>query len=145
MKAKGRLVPDRDYEVGYGKPPVQNRFKKGQPSPNPKGRPRNSKAVELPSILNEFVSIKMGGRIRKVPYLAAYLHVLKDRAIKGDLKSGQLIIMMAKHFKMLDVPPIEDDLVVTLRIGEDPPPAIRRRMEENKRRGWDGEPTDGED
>jgi hypothetical protein len=99
----------------------------------------------LPSILNEFVSIKMGGRIRKVPYLAAYLHVLKDRAIKGDLKSGQLIIMMAKHFKMLDVPPIEDDLVVTLRIGEDPPPAIRRRMEENKRRGWDGEPTDGED
>ena len=41
---KALTVPsDRSYEVGYGKPPVQTRFKSGQ-SGNPKGRPKGSRS-----------------------------------------------------------------------------------------------------
>ena len=35
---------DRDYDVGYGKPPKATRFRKGQTG-NPKGRPKTSKNV----------------------------------------------------------------------------------------------------
>jgi Family of unknown function (DUF5681) len=31
-----------DYRVGYGKPPLETRFKQGQ-SGNPRGRPRGAK------------------------------------------------------------------------------------------------------
>lgn len=33
---------DKEYEIGYGKPPKEYQFKKGQ-SGNKKGRPKNSK------------------------------------------------------------------------------------------------------
>ena len=35
-------MPDDDYAVGYKKPPLHTRFKKGQ-SGNPRGRPKGSK------------------------------------------------------------------------------------------------------
>jgi hypothetical protein len=143
MKRKKGANQERDYDVGYGKPPVHTRFKKGQTSPNPKGRPRGSKDVDLRKVLNEPVRIRIGGRIQLVPYVVALTQVHKERAIKGDLKSGQMIMMMAKHFGMLDAPEIEDDVDFTLHIPK--PPGMLRRMEEAKRRGWDGEPTDDED
>jgi hypothetical protein len=39
-----------DYAVGYGKPPLHTRFKKGQ-SGNPRGRPPGAK--NLSTLLNE--------------------------------------------------------------------------------------------
>ena len=39
---KPRPPGPRDYEVGYGKPPKEHRFKKGQ-SGNPRGRPKDAK------------------------------------------------------------------------------------------------------
>jgi len=36
------LAPIGDYEVGYAKPPKASQFKAGQPSANPKGRPRKT-------------------------------------------------------------------------------------------------------
>jgi hypothetical protein len=132
MRSNKRAAQVPDYEVGYGRPPRHHQFKKGQPSPNPKGRPRGQKTVDLRSVLNELVPIKIRGRNQSVPFLVAFLQLVKDRAIKGDFKSSQLLVMIAKHFGMLDVPEIEDDFEFTLRIGRDPPPEIQRKLKENE-------------
>lgn len=41
-----------DYDVGYGKPPKEYRFRPGQ-SGNPNGRPRRKRGPDLPSSFNE--------------------------------------------------------------------------------------------
>jgi hypothetical protein len=97
------------YEVGYRRPPRKNQFKKGQPSPNPKGRPRGSKNVDLVQVLKEPVTLKIGGRTRKVPYLEAWMQVIKEKALKGDIKASQVLILVAKTLKMLNTDDILGD------------------------------------
>ena len=54
-----------DYQVGYGKPPRNAGFKKGQ-SRNPRGRPPGSKNLTtlLNDALNEPVTITENGRCK---------------------------------------------------------------------------------
>jgi hypothetical protein len=55
------------YEVGYKKPPLHARFKKGQ-SGNPRARPKRSKdfAALLTEILNEKVTVTENGQPRQI-------------------------------------------------------------------------------
>ena len=55
-----------DYKVGYKRPPLHTRFRKGQ-SGNPRGRPRGSKnfSTLLTEALNEPVVVTEDGRRRK--------------------------------------------------------------------------------
>jgi hypothetical protein len=43
--------PSPNYDVGYGKPPAKNQFKKGQ-SGNPNGRPKQPEGISITEILN---------------------------------------------------------------------------------------------
>src|SRR5262245_11040533 len=56
-----------DYDVGYGKPPVQSRFKRGQ-SGNPKGRPKGARnfSTDVKATLKAPVKVTRDGRPRKV-------------------------------------------------------------------------------
>jgi len=49
----------RDYAMGYGKPPVETRFQKGQ-SGNPEGRPRGRRS--LVALLGDALSHRSGMR-----------------------------------------------------------------------------------
>jgi Family of unknown function (DUF5681) len=76
-----------DFEVGYGKPPVRTRFRKGQ-SGNPGGRPRGITAGRAVALaLKEAyrqVNVKAGDTVIKLPALQAILRSQVALAVKGN-------------------------------------------------------------
>ena len=91
--------PHREYEVGYGKPPKETQFKKGQ-SRNPKRRPRHVKTRGklLSEVLDAKVSVIEDGRRRKIPNVEAMCKQVVNRAAQGDKKSTQAVLRMIKTF-----------------------------------------------
>jgi Family of unknown function (DUF5681) len=89
-------------EVGYGKPPLATRFRKGQ-SGNPRGRPRGSR--NLTSLIEEAlakpVAIKENGRRRKASKLQAIVKQLVDKAAQGDHRSIQLLMAFMERQQVL--------------------------------------------
>src|SRR5437763_216317 len=91
------------YRVGKGKPPKEHQFKKGQPSPNPQGRPKGStRESQLQKMLKKriFVTGADGRRVRK-PLEEVINHKLVETAAKGDFKAikliNELVIMHDKY------------------------------------------------
>jgi len=80
------------YEIGFGKPPEQSRFRKGS-SGNPKGRPKGvlNLATILERVLQEKVAIDENGVCRMVSKLELALEKLVDLAVKGDLAAMRLL------------------------------------------------------
>ena len=82
------------HEVGYGKPPVHTRFRKGR-SGNPAGRPRGSRdlAALLAAELDKPVAVREGGgAVRKVRKRQALAAGLVNKALQGDLRAARLLL-----------------------------------------------------
>lgn len=81
------------YDIGYGKPPEDTRFRKGQ-SGNARGRPKGAKnlATQLAAALNESVVVTENGRRRKITKREAICHQLANRSAGGDLAALRLLI-----------------------------------------------------
>ena len=62
-------MSDKSYDVGFGKPPKNSRFKPGQ-SGNPKGRPKGAKGLrtELKEELSERISVTEGGSVASLSF-----------------------------------------------------------------------------
>src|SRR3954452_7259180 len=83
------------YEVGYGKPPVHTRFRKGQ-SGNPAGRPRRrtdlasllTRALDRPAISDE----RNGGTQRE-----AIIAALVEKSASGDLRATKLVLDLMRQ------------------------------------------------
>src|SRR5438552_19129935 len=73
---------ERDYEVGYGKPPRHSRFKTGQ-SGNPRGRAPGAKNLRtlLSEALKECVIVTENGGSRKVTKREA---IIKQQVNQSD-------------------------------------------------------------
>ncbi|MGI9353439.1 MAG: DUF5681 domain-containing protein [Rhizobiaceae bacterium] len=95
---------ERDYEVGYSKPPKETRFKSGR-SGNPNGRPRGSKNKKPPLgterlkeiILEEAyrtIKINDGAKQVDVPMAQAVVRSLAHNAVKGNARAQQLFSEM---------------------------------------------------
>jgi len=97
-----RSESEKDYEVGYGRPPVATRFKKNQ-SGNPSGRPRKAPqpldpGSVLESIDNEEIIVKIGGKRKRMTKVEIQFRQLFTKAIKGDLTAARLIVSMASKY-----------------------------------------------
>ena len=84
-----------DYAVGYGKPPRQTRFRKGQ-SGNPRGRSPGAKNLKtlLNDALNEPVTVTDNGGHRKITKRQAIITQLVNRSATADLRAIKILLDM---------------------------------------------------
>ena len=90
----------RDYEVGYGKPPRDTRFKEGQ-SGNPRGRPPGAKNLKtlLSEALNEPVVVAENGGHRKITKRQAIITQLVNRSATADLRAIKILLDMLRDIE----------------------------------------------
>jgi len=91
-----RGIATMDYEVGYGKPPRHSRFKKGQPTANPRGRPRKDMAALLFEGLNKKVVVTENGRRRRITLREAITRQLINQSASADLRATKMLLDMIK-------------------------------------------------
>ena len=98
----------RDYEVGYGKPPRETRFQKGQ-SGNPRGRPCGAKNLKtrVREALKEPVLVTENGRRRKVTKGEAIITQLVNRAANADLRAVKILLDLLRDIEAETEPAAE--------------------------------------
>jgi hypothetical protein len=91
---------ERDYEVGYGKPPRHSRFRRGQ-SGNPRGRPAGSKnlATLVSEALNEWVIVVENGGRRKISKREAIIKQLVNRSAKADWRAIKILLDIVREIE----------------------------------------------
>lgn len=91
----------KEYEVGYKKPPVKTQFKKGQ-SGNPKGRPKLIKdfKTDLREELESIISVQIDGKTKPITKQQALIKKLLSKALNGELGALKtLTSLIALHLK----------------------------------------------
>jgi hypothetical protein len=97
-----------DHEVGYGKPPREHQFKKGDGRARP-GRPKRSLNLktDLLAELGEIVPLRLNGTQRNISKQRAVLKVLMTKAIQGDMRATQALLSLMN--RVLG-PPTEEEV-----------------------------------
>ena len=82
-----------DYPIGYGKPPMGSRYKKGQ-SGNPSGRPKGSVSLHHRFLkeAERVVKIKSGGKLEKIPKIDVIIRRVLEAAMLGKPEAQRLAL-----------------------------------------------------
>jgi hypothetical protein len=106
MKRKPPRGPGQDYEIGYCKPPKHTRFKPGQCG-YPSGRPRGQRnfRTAIREALKEKMTVREGGRTRKLSKMDVVIQVALNKALKGDAKGLAAIVQLARWAGLMDEEP----------------------------------------
>src|SRR5262245_59960499 len=96
------MVSNKDYTIGYGRPPAHSRFQKGQ-SGNPRGRRKRSRNVRtvLAAALNVMVRAREGEKIRNLSAMELLMLKQMERALKGDHRAFSKIMDLTLRYPEL--------------------------------------------
>jgi hypothetical protein len=86
-------------DVGYCKPPKAHQWKKGQ-SGNPAGKKKGVKNFgnQLHKVLSKIVTVKDGGKIKKVTQMELVANAPLVHGMKGDVKNAAHALKLAEEF-----------------------------------------------
>lgn len=92
--------PADDDQVGYGRPPKEHQFKKGQ-SGNPKGRPKGSKnyLIVLRNELNKRIPVVENGQRKWITKLESAFKHLANKSAMGELRSLRELLNLLPHIE----------------------------------------------
>jgi Family of unknown function (DUF5681) len=98
MSAKKKKAPAQDGNpVGYGKPPVHSRFRKGQ-SGNPTGKRRHGGAERAEALIRQelyrSLTLREGDKLKKMPALQAMARSLMTCAVKGNVAAQRTVVKL---------------------------------------------------
>jgi len=89
----------KSYDIGYGKPPKNHRFRRGE-SGNPSGKRRKASApdlkAQLQSALNKTVTIRSGKHPKVISKGAAGIEQLVDQFAAGDRNARRDLMVLAE-------------------------------------------------
>jgi hypothetical protein len=115
MEGEGKM--GNDGEVGFGKPPVHSRFRKGC-SGNAKGRPKGTKNLrtDLTEVLQERITVTEGDRKVRMSKQRAIVKTLIAKTLKGDSRSATTLLTTI--FRVLDFADMATDVEQPLDANE---------------------------
>ena len=115
MEGEGKM--GNDGEVGFGKPPVHSRFRKGC-SGNAKGRPKGTKNLrtDLTEVLQERITVTEGDRKVRMSKQRAIVKTLVAKTLKGDARSATTLLTTI--FRVLDFADMAADVEQPLDANE---------------------------
>jgi len=93
--------PAEEYQVGPGSPPPDKRWKKGGPSPNPRGRPRKDQTMRLDlrkafeQAINKKVAVPRGDKTVLMTRVEIGLEQLLNQFAKGERHARRDLIEYA--------------------------------------------------
>jgi len=115
-------MSEKNYQIGYGKPPRHSRFKQGEPSANPRGRPRKNMTALLVEGLNKKVTVTENGRRRKVTLREAITSQLINQSASADLRATKMLLDLIKD--------AERQTAAAAAAAPEPPPPFTKADEE---------------
>ena len=94
-------TPAEAHKVGPGRPPADTQWKKGGPSPNPRGRPRKDQTMRLDlrqafeQAINKKVAVPRGDKTVRMTRVEIGLELLLNQFAKGDRHARRDLMALA--------------------------------------------------
>lgn len=117
------------YVVGYGKPPVDSRFKPGR-SGNPKGKPKGAKSYKaiVAAALHEKITVTTPRGKKRMTKLEALIQSNMHAALKGDPKATDHILKIAREHGLANEVEAAIDAAATAALREEDRAILERHL-----------------